>query len=313
MLEIEKYKTGIKIKKSNKGKFTSYCGGNVTSACIQRGKNSSNPTIRKRATFAANARKWKHQDGGVLKGQWTTPIDNTRVVGSDGMTAGQRVQMQEQLQKARATRARYLEEQRLRNQPQLNEWTAEKQAASDRIKAEKERNEWLYKNQHLWNIDPTQSVTRDNIQFAFNNAGLAGEPIRQGLAVAIGAGAVRQLPNAGRFIYNGAKNEAGMFAKSVTTAQGRQMWGQAASNFGKAVVDPRQWTIGKNWVGNTTFQLGKAELYGNVSGGLYLGLQGKPLDGSMTPEEQRRADAIASDSVNTWFEDLDPNAQYVIE
>ena len=49
--------SGIHIKKENKGKFTSYCGGNVTSACIAKGKRSPNPTIRKRATFAANARK----------------------------------------------------------------------------------------------------------------------------------------------------------------------------------------------------------------------------------------------------------------
>lgn len=53
-------KSGIKIKKKNRGKFTSYCGGTVTDECIARGKNSPNPTIRKRATFAANARKWKH-------------------------------------------------------------------------------------------------------------------------------------------------------------------------------------------------------------------------------------------------------------
>ena len=53
-------KSGIHIKKENRGKFTSYCGGKVTSECIARGKASSNPTIRKRATFAANARKWKH-------------------------------------------------------------------------------------------------------------------------------------------------------------------------------------------------------------------------------------------------------------
>ena len=53
-------KSGIHIKKKNRGKFTSWCGGKVTSACIARGKASSNPTIRKRATFAANARKWKH-------------------------------------------------------------------------------------------------------------------------------------------------------------------------------------------------------------------------------------------------------------
>ena len=59
-------KGGIHIKKKNRGKFTEYCGGNVTQECIQRGKNSSNPIIRKRSTFAANARKWKHQKGGVL-------------------------------------------------------------------------------------------------------------------------------------------------------------------------------------------------------------------------------------------------------
>lgn len=59
---IERFKKGnkIKIKKENVGSFTRYCGGNVTEACIQRGKNSSDPKIRKRATFAANSRKWKH-------------------------------------------------------------------------------------------------------------------------------------------------------------------------------------------------------------------------------------------------------------
>lgn len=51
-------KNKIHIKKENRGKFTEYCGGNVTSECISRGKNSPNPAIRKRATFAANARKW---------------------------------------------------------------------------------------------------------------------------------------------------------------------------------------------------------------------------------------------------------------
>ena len=60
MSSVESYKSGIKIKKENKGKFTDYCGGKVTSECISKGKNSSSATIRKRATFAANARKWKH-------------------------------------------------------------------------------------------------------------------------------------------------------------------------------------------------------------------------------------------------------------
>ena len=57
----------IHIKKKNRGKFTAYCGGNVTSACIARAKASGNPTLVKRATFAANARKWKHQQGGTFK------------------------------------------------------------------------------------------------------------------------------------------------------------------------------------------------------------------------------------------------------
>ena len=56
----------IKIKKQNKGKFTDYCGGKVTQECINRGKNSSSATIRKRATFADNARHFKHHDGGKM-------------------------------------------------------------------------------------------------------------------------------------------------------------------------------------------------------------------------------------------------------
>lgn len=56
----------IHIKPENRGKFTKYCGGEVTSECIARGKRSSNPAVRKRATFAANARKWKHSSGGNL-------------------------------------------------------------------------------------------------------------------------------------------------------------------------------------------------------------------------------------------------------
>lgn len=58
--EIEQFKSGgkIHIKKKNRGKFTEYCGGKVTNECIARGKASSNPAIRKRATFAANSRRW---------------------------------------------------------------------------------------------------------------------------------------------------------------------------------------------------------------------------------------------------------------
>lgn len=53
-------KNKIKIKESHKGLFTEYCNGKVTEECISKGKNSPDPKIRKRATFAANARKWKH-------------------------------------------------------------------------------------------------------------------------------------------------------------------------------------------------------------------------------------------------------------
>lgn len=65
---VEKFKKGSKIhiKESQKGSFTKWCGGNVTSECIQKGKNSSNPKIRKKATFAQNARHFKHHLGGQI-------------------------------------------------------------------------------------------------------------------------------------------------------------------------------------------------------------------------------------------------------
>ena len=59
--------SGIHIKKKNRGKFTEYCGGNVTQECINRAKKSGNPTLKKRSVFAENARAWKHQDGGVAR------------------------------------------------------------------------------------------------------------------------------------------------------------------------------------------------------------------------------------------------------
>ena len=60
--EVEILKKGnkIHIKPSRLGSFTRWCGGKVTEECIRRGKNSSNPAIRKKATFSANARRWKH-------------------------------------------------------------------------------------------------------------------------------------------------------------------------------------------------------------------------------------------------------------
>ena len=59
--------SGIHIKKKNRGKFTEYCGGEVTNECIQKAKKSKNPKLRKRATFAQNSRRWsKKQQGGQI-------------------------------------------------------------------------------------------------------------------------------------------------------------------------------------------------------------------------------------------------------
>ena len=62
-------KGGIHIKKKNRGSFTRWCKGKVTEECIRRGKNSPNPAIRKKAVFAANSRRWKHANGGIIKAQ----------------------------------------------------------------------------------------------------------------------------------------------------------------------------------------------------------------------------------------------------
>lgn len=69
IIEFLKKGSGIHIKPENKGKFTKYCKGKVTSECIARGKRSSDPAVRKRATFAANSRKWQHKNGGTFKYQ----------------------------------------------------------------------------------------------------------------------------------------------------------------------------------------------------------------------------------------------------
>lgn len=54
-------KSGIHIKKKDKGKFTAYCGGTVTQACIDRAKASGNTTLVKRATFAEVSRTWRRK------------------------------------------------------------------------------------------------------------------------------------------------------------------------------------------------------------------------------------------------------------
>ena len=68
-LEIPIFKkgSGIHIKKENRGKFTDYCNGKVTQKCIDKAKKSGNKKLIKRAMFAENSRKWKHQKGGLIQ------------------------------------------------------------------------------------------------------------------------------------------------------------------------------------------------------------------------------------------------------
>lgn len=74
----------IHIKPENRGKFTKYCGGKVTSECIARGKRSSDPAVRKRAVFAANARKWHHAFGGDLLTNGAEWDNGLRIIGNGG-------------------------------------------------------------------------------------------------------------------------------------------------------------------------------------------------------------------------------------
>lgn len=72
----------IHIKPENKGKFTSYCGGKVTTECINRGKHSSSPAVRKRATFAQNARGWHHAEGGPIHSGTGVFTNNVTTIGN---------------------------------------------------------------------------------------------------------------------------------------------------------------------------------------------------------------------------------------
>lgn len=63
--EYEKMeKGGIHINPKNKGKFTETM--RKTGKSAEELSHSKNPLTRKRAVFALNARKWKHQEGGEI-------------------------------------------------------------------------------------------------------------------------------------------------------------------------------------------------------------------------------------------------------
>lgn len=55
-------KSGIHIKKANRGKLRKTAGAkkgkNIPTSKLRQMKKSKNPTTRKRANFALNARKW---------------------------------------------------------------------------------------------------------------------------------------------------------------------------------------------------------------------------------------------------------------
>jgi hypothetical protein len=55
-------KSGIHINPANKGKFNAL--KKRTGKTTAQLKHSSNPLTRKRATFAANAKKWHHKKKG---------------------------------------------------------------------------------------------------------------------------------------------------------------------------------------------------------------------------------------------------------
>ena len=82
---------GIDIKPSHEGKFTKWCGGKVTPECIKRAKSHCgkdsvrDKEICKMATFAQNAKKWKHveakQKGGEVEDyhvSFDMPLDEYR-------------------------------------------------------------------------------------------------------------------------------------------------------------------------------------------------------------------------------------------
>jgi hypothetical protein len=70
---VTKYKEGgkIHIKPENKGKFTAAAkragmGVQAYAKKVLANKSAHSPTLVKRANFARNAAKWKHQDGGYV-------------------------------------------------------------------------------------------------------------------------------------------------------------------------------------------------------------------------------------------------------
>ena len=71
--EIPMGASGIHIKKSHEGRFTAY--KKRTGQTTEEALHSSNPHVRQMANFARNAKKWKHDDGGMLMDALGGPFD----------------------------------------------------------------------------------------------------------------------------------------------------------------------------------------------------------------------------------------------
>lgn len=69
-IQIPFAKSGIHIKKENRGKFTASAKASGESVQEHANKVLKNPKAtklqKKRAVFAKNAKKWKHEDGGGI-------------------------------------------------------------------------------------------------------------------------------------------------------------------------------------------------------------------------------------------------------
>lgn len=169
----------IHIKKENKGKFTSYCGGKVTDECIKKGKNSSNPKIRKMATFAQNSRKWKHRFGGqLLKAQEGSKIDYTQLakIGANALFQG--------ISTAKQNKAIDQQINALRTKNKADkqqDWLNNYQAAIEQANREAEEQQRLF-NENSANGQPSSIVTAHNAYEkakAFSNAGAIDRQIEQ--------------------------------------------------------------------------------------------------------------------------------------
>lgn len=62
---------GIHINPKNKGKFTAT--KKKTGKSTEELTHSKNPLTRKRAVFAQNAKKWKHEEGGEINNKELIP------------------------------------------------------------------------------------------------------------------------------------------------------------------------------------------------------------------------------------------------